>query len=277
MEEDSTPDNAAVDDGLDLSGEDSRDDTVDTSADSGDDASSSDAGDDDNAPSGADDKSGDDEKSTTDESDAKSAPALDKDIAEWAEKRGYGTDLNDRELKIAQDARNSQRSFSSRRSDAAEQAKKLADNVAEVAKDAAKDDDADPLAQRLSQVEARLMTSEQNRQLSDYVYGMSEAGTPVTMAESDAMGELLTQTAKEDGKAGADFLLKHISYWHQLAKNGLGTDRVDTDSVAEKVRQEERARLEKANKAAGPNRSAKQVVPAKAKDEIKDIWEDDNI
>lgn len=273
MEEDSTPE-AAADDGLDLSGEDSQDADVDTSADSGDDDDTSDSDTDDNAPSDADDESGDDDKSTTDKKTAK-APAFDKDIDAWAEKRGYGTDLTDRERRIAQDARNSQREVTK-----SAEAKKAADKISEAADKAnppAKDDKADPQTKRLDALERTLMTERDNRRISDYVTAMATTDTPVTEADVDAISNLLEKTLKTDGKAGVDFLLKDISRLHKLAQLDLGTDKVDTEAVSEKAKKEERARIEKKTKAAGPSRSAKNTVTSKTKDEVADIWADDSI
>lgn len=277
MDKVSTPEEPDVDDGLDLSGEDSRDDAVDTSADTTDDDANSNEGDDDNGPSGTDDESGDDDKSTTDKASSDKTPAFDKDLDKWMEDRGYDKPENDKERRLAQDTRNSQRDFS-KRSEAAASAKKIADNVTDTAKEEVdNDDDADPMAKRLATVEASLTTERQNRQISEFVYAMSEAGKPVTMAESDAMGELLAKTLKEDGKAGVDFLLKNIPRWHKLAAMDIGTDSVDTDAVSDKARKEERARIQKETNAGGPHKSAKNNAPVKGKDELTKIWEDDSI
>lgn len=275
MDKVSTPEETDVDSGLDLSGEDSRDDSVDTSADTTDDDASDST--DDSGPSGTDDKSGDDDKSTTDKASSDKTPAFDKDLDNWMEDRGYGKPENDKERRIAQDARNSQRDFS-KRSEAAAAAKKIADNVTETAKvEVNNDDDADPLAKEVASLRSELTSEKQNRQISEYVYAMSESGKPVTMAESDAMGELLAKTLKEDGKAGVDFLLKNIPRWHRLAAMDLGTDKVDTDAISEKARNEERARVEKITNAGAPNRAAKTNSPAKPEDELTKIWKDDTI
>lgn len=272
MEEDSTP-GAADNDDLDLSGEDSRTDIDDTSADSGDDDSDVD----DNAPSDAEDEdSGDDDKSTTgDDDDAGKAPVFDKDLDAWAEKRGYGPLENDRERRIAQDARNSQSDFTKRR----EAAAKLSKAAEETSVDKSKgDDDADPLAKEVGELRTELRTERQNRQLSEFLISASDAGTPVSTEEVEAMGEYLKKTHETDGETGVNFLLKDISRWHRLAALDMPAQNDgDTNAAADKARQEERARLAKKTAAAGPNRSAKATTTAKAKDEVKSIWEDDSI
>jgi len=279
MEEDSTPEAQNIDTGgssddFDLSAEDhSQDSSDDTSADSSDDDSSN--TNDDNAPSDSEDDSANDDKKSKTEDSADKAPTFDKDLDKWAEDRGYGPLENDKERRIAQDARNSQRDFS-KRAEASAQAKKLADNINQTAKEEI-EDDADPLAKDVAQLKADLMTERQNRQVSEFVFSMSEAGTPVTVEESDAMGELLAETLKTDGKAGVDFLIKNIPRWHKLAKLELGIGQPDTDEISTKARQEERERIKKETNAAGPNRSAKSNAPVKGKDELTKIWEDDSI
>lgn len=278
MEEDSTP-VASTDDDLDLSGEDSRDDADDTTADSGDDSgtddSNDDDGSDDNAPSGADDKSGDDEKST-DKSTDKKPPAFDKDLDKWAEERGYGSLETDKERRLAQDARNSQRDFS-KRSEANKAAQKLADNVADSAKPDATDDDADPLAKDVARLSNELNEERQNRRLTEFFVARSDSGNPVTQEEADVMGDYLKKVAETDGKAGVNFLIKDISRWHSLTQAEMGDDKsVNADEIAEKARKEERERIAKNSNAAGPTRSAKVTTPKKEVDALEKLWKDDD-
>ena len=274
MEEDSTPVVGAEDDGLDLSGEDSQDTSTEDAADSGDDDSSSDDTTDDNAPSDADDKSGDDDTSKESKSSDK-APAFDKDLDTWMEERGYGKPENDRERRIAQDARNSQRDFS-KRSEANAAAKKLADNITKTAKEEV-GDDLDPLAKDVANLKQELMTERQNRHLTEFVVGQIERGDPITEAETDAMGKLLAETAEKQGKAGVDFLTGDMDAWLYLARRNLGSDKADPNAISEKAKQEERNRIAKEQKAAGPNRSAKTQTPVKQESELEQIWKDDSI
>jgi hypothetical protein len=281
MDKVSTPDDAAIDaggtgDDFDISAEDHSQDIVDDES-----ADTSDVEDeiseDDNAPSDSDEDSADDKTNTEESDEVDKTPTFDKDLDKWAEDRGYGTLETDKERRMAQDARNSQRSFS-KRSEAAAQAKKLADNIGETAKDEIADD-ADPLAKEVAELKQGLTTERQNRQISEYVLAMSTTKTPVTEEVSDAMGELLAQTAKTDGQAGVNFLIGNIGRWHKLAISelGVGDDSTDIDAVSDKVRKEERARIEKKQSAAGPTRSAKTNIPAKQISELEKIWNDDDI
>lgn len=272
MGEVSTPD-ADDNDDLDLSGEDSRNDIDDTSADTGD--VEDQGSEDDNAPSDAEADSSDDDKSTTENDDAEKAPVFDKDLDAWAEKRGYGKLDTDKERRIAQDARNSQADFTRRREAAAKLSKAAADSTADKSKD---DDDADPLAKEVGELRTELRTERQNRQLSEFLISSSDAGTPVSTEEVEAMGEYLKKTHDTDGETGVNFLLKDINRWHKLASLDMdkGTEG-DSSEISDKVRAEERARLAKKTAAAGPSRSAKTTQPAKAANEVEAIWKDDNI
>ena len=271
MEEDSTTDATGVDsDDFDLSAEDNI--TSTSTADSSD--TSTDV-DDDNAPSDADDTSDDDE--STDKSEAKDAPVLDKDLDDWAEKAGLGKPETERERRAVQIARDNQREFS-RRQAAVKSAKQLETVVDETSKVGESDENDDPIMAKMNAIERQLAITDNNLRVSNFYNAMSEAGTPVSNEEAEVMGNLLKQTAETDGKAGVDFLLKDMSRWHKLAKLEMSNDNSDEVSEAtEKARLEERQKLARKTQAKGPSTSAKNNAPAKQKDELSKIWEDDNI
>jgi len=269
MEEDSTTDSSIQPSDIEdvTTGEDSQSNAAD----------SSDLNKEDNAPSDSEDASADENKNSEAASDDKDAPTFDKDLDSWAEKAGLGKLESDKERKLAQIARDNQRDFSKRQASKAQ-----ADDLAKKAADASKtqdDDDEDPMVKRLNSVENALATERQNRKVSEFFTAMAESKAPVSDEEAEVMSTLLESAAKDSGKAGVDFLLSNISRWHKLARLEISerSDSSETDEAAEKVRLEERQRLAKISNSKSPTKSAKTTTPAKQKDEVAAIWEDDNI
>lgn len=253
------------------------DKTADTSDD--DDTSSTDDTDD-NAPSDAvDDSTSDDKKSEEDKKTEEDAPAFDKDLDDWALKAGHGKLETDKERKLAQVARDSQRAFS--RGKAAES--KTADAIKTTSKTENQDDDTRTDDQkRLDNIEANQESETYQRRNTEYFLAMSEAGTPVTEEEGEMMAKILTEAKEQGDDAMVKSLLNNSKRWHQLAKveiseNSGDSDSSKTDEDIEKARLEERKRLEKRGQASSPSQSAKTNTPAKQKDEVKAIWDDDSI
>lgn len=266
MDNDSTTDdtNSAADktDDFDLSGEDN---AGNDSQDSTDDSQTGDKADDLTSDDDSTDKGTKGDKTA----EAKT-PAFDKDLDEWAEKKGYEKPENDRERKLFQELRNNEREFTRNR-----QTKKTADDLNKTIKDAAPKADADaivdPLEKDVASLRSELNQERTTRLQSEY---FSQNG--VTADEVEVMGEILKEKAARGDMSAFNYLsdARNLGDLHDLVK--IRMQKTETSDVAEKAKQEERERIAKLSKSTSTSRSAKSTVPGNKTDELTELWSSDD-
>lgn len=217
----------------------------------------------------ADDKPADDAAKPDDK-----APALDADLDDWAEKTGHPKPENDEDRAKLQTLRDSRREFTRERlakknndvGKAIDEAKPKTDT---------KTDDADPAMTEIAKVKADLATERATRMRSEY---FSE--NDVTAEESAAMVDIIKETGEKGNQTRFDYLADpaNMEDLHVLAQRRIAAAKTadDTSDVADKARADERERIAKESKAAGPNKSAKSTQTKEKKSELDEMWDPAN-
>lgn len=187
------------------------------------------------------------------------APKFDDDIDDWITKRGLKVPETEAEKQSLQDLRNEQRDFTRER-----QAKKDADELAKVTKDAKPvddsndddDDDLDPLEKRQNKIEAELAAERTTRMQSEF-YVTNKVTTDQHKAILDIMKEKFAAAPTPEGKKRAAELWTSVDALPDLldlAKARLAVTASST--VAEDAAKAERERIERESQAKSPGRNA---------------------
>lgn len=205
--------------------------------------------------SNADDSSADDD--SEEEADDTPASKFDKDIDSWAEKTGRTKPETDEDRVKLQAIRDDARSIT--------RPKEAATNFNKTVEDAKPkeisnpDDDADPLAKKVAELEASNKAERAARLQSEY-FGANN----ISAKEADMMGEIVKEKTEKGGKAAFDFWSDpaNLEDLHTLAKVRLDSP-PDNKEIADEAARKERERIEKESKGRGSNRNASNVVSGK--------------
>lgn len=188
------------------------------------------------------------QKSSQEETTAK----FDKDLDEWAQKRGYGELKTDLERRLAQDARNQQRDFHKKRSG------DLTKESDQIYQPNSEEDD-DIAAIRKDQ--ARMQAYVTANTFFD--------STPEAKPYEAKMASIVAEERDKRGDQAAAYLLSDLHRLYIIAKNTSSED--DIRDAAEQARHDERQLLAKKQSAATPNANASTHTPAKKADPAEEI------
>jgi len=207
------------------------------------------------------DNSGEDDNSNSNEEEDEnsSASKFDDDLDEWAKKTNRAVPTTDSERKLLQEIRDGQREFSRE-----QEAKKATAAVQDAMKDSQptdnkqddEDDEGDPLAKKVSELEASNRSERTARLQSEYF-----STHPVTPEESKVMGEILKEKVDKGGQSAYDYWTNpdNLEDWHTLAKARIGST-TDTTAIETEAARKERVRIAKEQQANGPARNATSKV-----------------
>lgn len=194
-------------------------------------------------------------QSTTQDTDANASnqesSQYDDDLAAWAEKTGRPVPATEAEKKLLQEIRNNQRDFHASR-----QPKDLANGissaVSEVRPQASEDDDVDPIASKLQQLEYEVRQEKYNRALTEFFVNNN-----VSQEVADSMGTFLKEKVAAGGHAAYDYWTDpaNLKDWHDLAAVRVQAV-TGTNSAAEQARLQERQRLAQLQQAQSPQANA---------------------
>lgn len=222
-------------------------------------------------PSAAD---GDKKPPVSDDGAADTPATFDPDLDQWIEKRGLTKPETDEQKQAYQDLRNGQREFTRE-----QQSKKDADALGKTVTDATKDlkktgtddDEDDPLAKKVADLEAA-NTAERNVRLQSEFYTTQQ----VTPEEHKLILEIFKE--KVDTQPTDDAKLKAVDLWGSptmlpdlldIARARLAKS-TDTSDVEDKAAREERERIARESNAKSPGRNASTTTTSdKTEDEAR--------
>lgn len=216
-----------------------------------------------------------DETKTEEKTESAPAPEFDKDLGDWAVKRGYakeGEQLSERELKIAQDARNNQRQFSKTREaeKQSETIRKALDELVPPAPETTETEadpyeEVDPVLAKLNAIEAERAQEKADMARERY---LTDEG--ITDAELSEMMDMLKESKTKGDLESVDYYSKRTDQWLALAKARLAS-KTDHTEVEQRVAQKERERLVNIQKAQGPSMSAQSTATASSETSNEDM------
>lgn len=222
-------------------------------------------------PSAAD---GDKKPPVSDDGAAGTPATFDPDLDQWIEKRGLTKPDTDEQKQAYQDLRNGQREFT-REQQAKKDADALGKTVTDVTKDLKKtdpdDDEDDPLAKKVADLEAA-NTAERNVRLQSEFYTTQQ----VTPEEHKLILDIFKE--KVDTQPTDDAKLKAVDLWGSptmlpdlldIARARLAKS-TDTSDVEDKAAREERERIARESNAKSPGRNASTTTTSdKTEDEAR--------
>ncbi len=222
------------------------------------------------------------EEASEKESEAPKEPAakvdtIDDDIDSWAEKAGHEKPETEKERKLLQKLRDSQREFTK-----GQQAKKGTDQIKDVIRkeeEAAgpkKDDATDPIEKRLAAVEADRIEERTLRLRSEFF-----TANTISDSTSQVMADIFKEKVALAGTPEAK--QRVIDYWSDPAQlqdwldlaQARESKSSDKESIASEAAKNERERIAREQNASGVNRSAKSTVTKDQDSALDKLWKED--